>query len=217
MKLENATKEQVEIIIDKMTNKVIKQPIFMYYCPKLEKRHDFVQAFLKYYVYEWSEYDNLLCDEDYKALLTLINPRTYEYRFKGKGAFAMRRQKDCAERIFKHRKNVRGIVHIIAPGTMSPWVMNIYGNAATDMPAIESLVDEAIELANDTAHTLVYETFSKKYIEMFEKKGFAIAYRKAFGSTHFIQTIMVKHPNKIYKKEEQEEINQEDIEQEDTI
>jgi hypothetical protein len=175
----------------------------MYFYPKIEERSKYIKDYLKYYVYEWSEYDTLLCSENYQALLTLVNPRTYEYTFKGKGARRMKKNKAASESIFRHRKIVRSTVHIIAPGSMNPRVLNIYANPDEEIEDINTLVNEAIFLANRNEVTLVYETFSQKLIPLMLQKGFSIAYQKYYYDTKYLQTIMVL-PAKPHKKERME-------------
>ncbi|MFR5875582.1 MAG: hypothetical protein ACLUFN_03745 [Eubacterium sp.] len=196
MILNNAEKKDVTEIIDAVSGKLIKDPLFMYFCSDVNEREKFIEDYLKYYIYEWSKYDNLLCSENKQVLISLVNPRTFEYRFKGKGAHSLKKNKSAAKAIFRHRKIVRGAVHIITPGSMNPRVMNIYGNADTNIDEIDFLVNEAIETAKAEQTTLVYETFSQKLIPLMESKGFSIAYQKNFYDTRFLQTIMVLFPNK---------------------
>lgn len=203
MILKNAKKNDVTEISAAISNRIFKEPLFMYFCPNVDERKKFIGNYLNYYIYEWSKYDTLLCSENKQALITLINPRTFEYRFKGKGAHAMKKNRNSAEAIFKHRKIVRGIVHIIAPGSMNPRVMNIYGSAETNMEDIEALVDEAAAMAQKNNYTLVYETFSQKLIPLMTDKGFSIAYQKSFYDTRFLQTIMVLFPKSISNQNKQ--------------
>lgn len=194
MIIQNADKNDVSQIIDAISNRLIKDPLFMYFCPDIKNRNSFIKDYLYYYIYEWSEYDTLLCSDNRQALITLINPRTFEYKFRGKGAHALKKNKSSAEAIFRHRKIVRSTVHIIAPGSMSPRVLNIYGSADTNIDDIERLVDEAVETAQKNNNTLVYETFSQKLIPLMTSKGFSIACQKSFYDTRFVQTYMVLFP-----------------------
>lgn len=189
MILSKMDKSVAEEISSSLGNKLSKDPLFMYLCPLVSDRPQFIDAFFKYYLYEWAEYDTLLCDDGKNALVTLINPRTFEYKFKGKGAHRLKKQK-TSDLIFEHRKNVRGIVHIIAPGSMNPRVLTVYGNIETDFNAISSLVDQAVEIANEKGLTLVYESFSQRLIDLMEQKGFSVAYQRKYSDTRFIQTLM---------------------------
>lgn len=204
MILKNAKKNDVAEIIGAISDRLIKDPLFMYFCPNADERKKFIGDYFKYYIYEWSEYDTLLCSDNRQALITLINPRTFEYKFKGRGAHALKKNKSAAEAVFRHRRIVRNNVHIIAPGSMSPRVMNIYSNADTNIGDIDALVDEAVAIAQRENHTLVYETFSQKLIPMMTAKGFSIAYQKSFYDTRFVQTIMVLFPKNIKNQKKPE-------------
>jgi hypothetical protein len=191
MVLQKVKKDDVKQIEQNLHNRIVNEALFRYYCPDDSKRKGFIDNYFNYYLYEWSEYDTLLCSDNKQALLTLVNPRTFEYTFKGKGAWKLKRDKDASKAIFRHRKIVRSNVHIIAPGSMNPRVMNIYANPQTNLEDINALVDEAIELAKQNEITLVYETLSRKLISLMTDKGFSIAYQKHYYDTHFVQTIMV--------------------------
>lgn len=182
-------KQEVTELAAKLSTKLCKDPMFMYLCPVISDRQQFINVFFNYYLYEWADCDTLLCNDDKTALVTLINPRTFEYRFKGKGAHALKKQK-TSHFIFDHRETVRGIVHIVAPGTMNPRVLTVYANTDTDLAAVSALVDEAVQIANENNLTLVYESFSQRLIELMERKGFSIAYQRRYGDTQFIQTLM---------------------------
>ncbi len=189
MIVDKISKQTVQKISENLCSKLVKDPMFMFLCPVVEDRAKFMDAFFNYYLYEWAEFDTLLCNEEKTVVITLIDPRTFEYRFKGKGAFKLRR-KSGSDLILEHRKTLRNIVHIIAPSSMNPRVLSVYANAQTDIPALNELVDEAVETAQKNKLTLVYETFSKKLIDFMQKKGFTIAYQRGYSDTRFVQTIM---------------------------
>ena len=73
---------------------------------------------------------------------------------------------------------------------MNPRVLTVYGNIETDFNAISSLVDQAVEIANEKGLTLVYESFSQRLIDLMEQKGFSVAYQRKYSDTRFIQTLM---------------------------
>lgn len=204
MILRNIDKATNLALCDKLTEKLIKYPMFMHFCPNLEDREKFVRAFLYYYIFEWSEFDTLLTDEKQTALATMIDPHSFEYKFKGKGAHALKRMK-FAKSIFVHRETVKGIVHIVAPGTMNPRVLNIYAMSESDMEAVSVIVDEAIQISNENGYTLVYETFSQKLLPFMQLKGFEVSYQKQYGNTRFIETLMTYTPPK--KEKQLEEID----------
>ena len=59
-----------------------------------------------------------------------------------------------------------------------------------DFEKIEALVDEIIEYSKNENITLVFETFSRRYVLGMEYKGFVTAYRKQFLNTQFVETVM---------------------------
>lgn len=195
MLLQNVNKETNLALCEKLTEKLIKYPMFMHFCPSLDDREKFVKAFLNYYIYEWSEFDILLTDKEQTVLATMIDPHTYEYKFKGKGARAMKKTK-CSKAIFAHRETVKGIVHIVAPGFMNPMVLNIYATPESNIEAVNEVVDEAIKITKENGYTLVYETFSQKLITFMQKKGFDVSYQKQYSDTRFVQTLMTYSPAK---------------------
>lgn len=193
MILKNANKEQVEKLIENITPKLIKDPFFMNLCKSLDAREDYIKAFLKYYCYEWSEFDTLLVDENYSTAISLVNPRTFEYKFKGKGARKIKKL-DKANEIFRHRKTVRGIVHILCPSTVKSVVMSVYGINNSNVEVLEKLIDEAIELSEKHGVTLVYETFSQKLLRLLTQKGFAMSYQKQYYDTRYVESLMIYTP-----------------------
>lgn len=195
MIVENVNKETNLAICDKLSKKLIKYPLFMNFCPAIDEREDFIKAFFYYYIYEWSEFDTLISDKDMTVLATLIDPHTFEYKFKGKGARGLKRYKN-SKSIFTHREIVKGIVHIIAPGFMNPMVFSLYAAPEVDLEAIDEVVDEAIEIANKNGYTLCYETFSQKLIPFMLSKGFEVSYQKQYVDTRFVETLMTYRTNK---------------------
>lgn len=204
MIITNIEKKDNLALVEKLTQKLIKYPMFMHFCPSLEDREKFIKAFLYYYIFEWSEFDTLLTDSNMNALATMIDPHSFEYKFKGKGARALKKMKN-ARAIFVHRETVKGVVHIVTPGFMKPRVLNIYAMTDTDIDAINEIVDEAIQISVDNEYTLVYETFSQKLIPFMQSKGFAISYQKQYLDTRFVETVMTYTPPK--KPVELEEID----------
>ena len=69
-------------------------------------------------------------------------------------------------------------------------VMTIYSGPTIDFEKIEALVDEIIEYSKNENITLVFETFSRRYLPGMEYKGFVTANRKQFMNTQFVETVM---------------------------
>jgi hypothetical protein len=189
MILEKAKKPIINDIKIVLTPQLIKDPQFMCFCPDQKQRKNFINSFFDYYIYEWSRYDTLLCDEMSKCLVSLVDPDTFSYKFKGKGAYAMKHKKTSSA-IFVHRENLESIIDIVVPYDRQSRILNIYANPDNETSSISSLIDEAMLLSKRDGYVLVYETFSKKLIELMEEKGFTLAYQKRFLNTQFIETVM---------------------------
>lgn len=190
MILEKAKSQTIKEINNTLAPKLIKDPLFMFFCQDINKRNDFINSYLNYYIYEWSRYDTLLYNEHSKALISLVDPKTFEYKFKGKGAHGIRKYKS-SDAIFAHRENLSEIVDILVPPTRKSLTMTIYGNIEIDFPYINELIDEAIRYAENEGAILIYETFSRKLIKLMLDKGFSIASQKQFLNTQFIETVMI--------------------------
>lgn len=189
MVLNKASSRDIKEINQALAPNLIKDPLFMFFSQNINKRADFIDAYLNYYIYEWSRYDTLLCDEGKQCLISLVDPDTFAYKYKGKGAIKMRSFKDSST-VFVHRENVASIVEILIPPTRESRVMTIYGNCDKNLNDIVKLIDEAMEMAKNEKFILIYETFSKKLINLMLSKGFSIASQKQFLNTQFIETVM---------------------------
>lgn len=190
MLLENAGKQQIAEIKAAIAPKLIKEPLFMFCCSDISKRPDFIDAYLTYYLYEWSRYDKLLYNENSKIVGSLVDPDTFAYKYKGKGARAMKKQKN-ATTVFVHRGNLQEILDIVVPPTREVRVLNIYASPELDIADINAMIDEAMELAVKEEFILVYESLSRKLVALLESKGFTISSQKQFLNTQYIETVMV--------------------------
>lgn len=190
MILEKANNQAIKEINSTLAPKLIKDPLFMFFCQDINKRNDFINAYLNYYIYEWSRFDTLLYNEESKALVSLVDPKTFEYKFKGKGAHGIRKFKTSST-IFAHRENLSEIVDILVPPSRKSLTMTLYANTELDFPQINELVDEAMEYARNEGAILIYETFSRKLINLMLSKGFSVASQKQFLNTQFVETVMV--------------------------
>ena len=68
--------------------------------------------------------------------------------------------------------------------------MTVYSDPNGDFEVVKELVDEAVEFAKKKDITLVYDTFSKRYINYMLSKDFVVAYSKPFMETKFMETVM---------------------------
>lgn len=190
MLLEKASSQDIKAINSVLAKKLIKKPLFMFFCPDINKREEFIDAYLTYYIYEWSRYDQLLYAKESKSLISLVDPDTFAYKFKGKGAHGIRKYKSSVN-IFMHRENIASIIDIVVPPFKESRVMTIYANPETDLVDINKLIDEAMEMARRDDFVLIYDTFSRKMLGLLERKGFSIASQKQFMNTQFVETVMM--------------------------
>lgn len=191
-------------ISESLSKKLIKHPHFMLFCPSLEKREEFIKAYMHYYLYEWAEYDILLCNNNKNVFASLIDPKTFEYKFKGKGALKLKNNK-CSKTILTHRKDVKESVDIIIPPIMNPRVLNIYATLdSASFEDIQEILNDVIKYSNDNGCAIMYETFSQRLILNMKDYGFEIAFQSPYNNTRFLQTIMVYYPE-IKKAETKEE------------
>lgn len=189
MVLKKANSKDIKTINQRLAPDLIKEPLFMFFSQSLSKRADFIDAYLTYYVYEWSRYDTLLCNDNKDCLISLVDPGTFSYKYKGKGAMKMRSFRDSST-VFAHRENINDIVDILIPPTRESRVMTIYGNFDENLDEIVKLIDEAMKMAVEEEFILVFDTFSRKPVNLMLSKGFAVASQKQFLNTQFIETVM---------------------------
>lgn len=189
MVLKKASSKDIKAINQALAPNLIKEPLFMFFSQNLSKRADFIDAYLNYYVYEWSRYDTLLCNDEKNVLISLVDPDTFSYKYKGKGAMKMKSFRDSST-VFAHRENISGIVDILIPPARESRVMTVYGSFEENFDEVVALIDEAMQMAVDEDFTLVFDTFSRKPVNLMLSKGFAIASQKQFLNTQFIETVM---------------------------
>ncbi len=164
-------------------------PLFMLFCPQKTKRMDFADKYFSYHLKKWAEKDQLLISESKKTAVTLIDPKTFKYRFSGKNSLPLKLS-SCSYSIFAHQNSVEEIVNIIVPVQKEKRVLTIYGNPAENFDEIMKLIKECMKKAEDEGFVLVYETLSKKLVTAMEAQGFEIGYAKQFMNTQFFQTLM---------------------------
>lgn len=183
--------EEMKAII---SPKLMSHPHFMFYCPAKSKRADFIDCFLDYYLFNWTEHGQLYVSPNVKLVATLINKNGFEYKFSGKNSFKLKHNPNSS-RIFVQRKNVDHITRIIVPVAIDAKVLTLYGSAGGAEDDLKNLVSEITSVAKKEGFAIVYETFSRRLIEFMESMGFEIAYQKPFLGTQFVQTLMIYNVN----------------------
>lgn len=193
MILEKTKKKDIEAIAQDMSNKLVKQPLFMFYCQNQAKRKSFIKDYFSYFIPLWQKEELLFSDKDNNVLISLVDPTNFEYKYKGVRAYKIRRHETSAT-VFMHRENIEDIFDILVPPSKKTMLMTIYANPERDFNRVVEVVDEIIEYANKNGISLMYETFSRKYLGFMADRGFAMNYRKQFLNTQFIEAIMIKEP-----------------------
>lgn len=92
--------------------------------------------------------------------------------------------------ILNHMEVVQNIIDIVVPEQLSKRLLTIYSAPEVPESEIERIIQESKKKAKEENFVLVYETFSKRFIETFEKAGFETGYSRQFLNTQFFQTVM---------------------------
>lgn len=185
----NSKKNDIELLASRLNHIMIKDPLFMLFCPQKQKRADFIDKYFSYYLAKWQKNGELLYSNSKCTAVTLIDPVHYKYKFSGAHSLALKYNKNSFH-ILMHREIVEGIVSIVVPERMEKRVMNIYGSPDGNLDEILELTKECMKQAEENHFVLVYETLSKKLVPEFEKLGFEIGYARQFMNTQFFQTVM---------------------------
>lgn len=190
MKIEKLNKNNFERIKELLAPQLISHPHFMFYCISKAKRPAFINDFLNYHLYRWSEQGQLYSSPNVKFLATLVNINSFEYKFHGKNALKLRLNEN-ASRVFVHRENAENITRILVPPNIEARVLTLYGSPSSDPDDLKALIAEIKAAAEKDGFAVVYETFSRRLIECMESLGFETAYQRPFLDTQFIQTLMI--------------------------
>ena len=182
-------RSEVSRIANDMSENLIKFPLFMFFCMDMTKRQSFIKDYFAYHLPKWVKNSKVFATENFDAVAVLSDPLTFEYKYKGINAPLMKKYK-FSSTVFIHRENTEQICDILLPYTKPSRVMTIYSGPTIDFEKIEALVDEIIEYSKNENITLVFETFSRRYVSGMEYKGFVTAYRKQFLNTQFVETVM---------------------------
>ena len=76
------------------------------------------------------------------------------------------------------------------PGNKQAMVLTVYSDPNGKFDSLRELIAEAVDFADRENITLIYDTFSRKYIDYMQSKNFVVAYSKPFMDTQFIETVM---------------------------
>lgn len=183
-------KEAEEKTISFMTDELTKHPLFMYLCPDLKRRPEFIRRYFAYHLPRWIKHGEVLISQSGETVVALLDRNNFEFRFVGRHALKLRLDKNNT-RVLMHRHTVRDISNIMIPEYMDVRVMTLFGNLNKNPHEIIDLVNEAKKKAKEENFVLIYETLSKRMIPCMEELDFQRGYQRKFLNTQYIQTMMV--------------------------
>lgn len=189
MLIENLNKNQIKSISENMSQSLLKHPLFMFFCRDIKKRKDFINDYFRYYLPEWVKDEVLFANDDCSVLLTGLNPKNFEFKYKGFNSYKMKKY-EFASNVFVHRENLEMICDILLPYTKPVLVLILYSSYEMPLEEVRKLVREVREYADKNDITLMYDTFSRRYISTMLKEGFTVAYSKQFITTQYSETVM---------------------------
>lgn len=190
MLLSELKRNSISSIANDMSEKLIKFPLFMFFCTDIEKRQGFIKDYFLYHLPKWLKQDVVFATENFDTIAILSNPLEYEYKYKGVNAHYMKKYR-FSSTVFMHRENMEQICDILLPYSKPSMVLTIYSSPEIGFDRIEGLIDEIVEYANQENMTLVFDTFSRRYLPGMEYKGFVTAYRKQFLNTQFVESVLI--------------------------
>lgn len=190
MLVEKLDKTQIKQISQKMSERLIKHPLFMFFCKDINKRSEFIYDYFRYYLPEWIENEMLYANDDYSVLISAINPENFDFKFKGLGAYRMKKY-EFSSNVFVHRENLENICDILLPYTKPTLILIVYASyESLQQPDFFELIREIKDYAKKNDVVLLYDTFSRKGVASMIEEGFTIAYSKQFIITQYNETVM---------------------------
>ncbi len=167
----------------------IKDPLFMFMCPIKSKRAEFIEKYFKYYLEKWSVTGELINTGSKNVVAVLRNPDNFVYKFPGKHGLSLRMNK-YSYNILNHMEVVQNIINIVVPEQFGKRLLTIYSTPDVSEKEIEDIIKICKDRAEKENFVLVYETFSKRFINTFESEGFETGYSRQFLNTQFFETVM---------------------------
>lgn len=167
----------------------IKDPLFMFFCPDKSKRSDFIEKYFLYYIDKWNAAGEFIPSNSKSITATLRDPDDFQFKFSGKRSFALKYNK-FSYNVLNHMEIVQNIINIVVPEQMKKKVLTIYSAPEVSAEDVTKIIEICKSKAEKENFVLVYETFSKRFLELFEKSGFETGYSRQFMNTQFFQTVM---------------------------
>lgn len=167
----------------------IKDPLFMFLCPVKSKRADFIEKYFNYYLFKWNTAGELITTDSKNIAVALTDPDKFVFKFPGKHGFSLKINK-YSYNILNHMEVVQNVVNIVVPEQLNKRLLTIFSAPEVSENEIETIINDCKRRAEEENFVLVYETFSKRFIEKFENAGFETGYSRQFLNTQFFQTVM---------------------------
>lgn len=167
----------------------IKDPLFMFMCPIKSKRAEFIEKYFNYYLDKWNASGELISTGNKNVVAVLRNPDSFVYKFPGKHGISLRMNK-YSYNILNHMEVVQNIVNIVVPEQFGKRLLTIFTTPDVSEKEIEEIIKICKKKAEEENFVLVYETFSKRFINEFESEGFETGYSRQFLNTQFFETVM---------------------------
>lgn len=189
MYISNIDNKTLKEISERFSERFVKDPLFMFLCSDINKRKAFIYDYMMYYLPRFIDKEYVFIDKHATAVATLVDPTDFEYKFKGISGQRLKKY-SFSSKVFVHKENLEEICDTVLPGNKQAMVLTLYSAPNGKFESLQGLIDEAIEFANKEDITLIYDTFSRKYINYMQSKDFVVAYSKPFMDTQFIETVM---------------------------
>ena len=167
----------------------IKDPLFMFLCPVKSKRAEFIEKYFNYYLEKWYNAGELIETGSKNIAAVLTDPDDFVYKFPGKHGFSLKMNR-FSYNILNHMEVVQNIVNIVVPEQLNKRLLTIYAAPEVSEKDIERIIAICEAKAKSENFVLIYETFSKRFINKFEQAGFETGYSRQFLNTQFFQTVM---------------------------
>lgn len=189
MYINGIDKKTLREISERFGERFIKDPLFMFFCSDINKRKAFIYDYMMYYLPRFVDEETVFIDKHATAVVTLVDPNDFEYKFKGLSGQKLKKY-SFSSKVFLHKENLEEICETVLPGNKQAMVLTVYSDPNGKFDSLQELIAEAVDFADREDITLIYDTFSRKYIEYMQSKDFVVAYSKPFMDTQFIETVM---------------------------
>lgn len=189
MYINSIDKKTLREISERFGERFIKDPLFMFFCSDINKRKAFIYDYMMYYLPRFVDEETVFIDKHATAVVTLVDPKDFEYKFKGLSGQKLKKY-SFSSKVFLHKENLEEICETVLPGNKQAMVLTVYSDPNGKFDSLRELIAEAVDFADKEDITLIYDTFSRKYIDYMQSKDFVVAYSKPFMDTQFIETVM---------------------------